>query len=289
MDRSTQPDKVRPRLVMRSTSSVVGRKKQLQEFWNAAACGETLYLPSEDRAGYDMQAQTRYALEPYIVELARFDEAKDKRVLEIGVGLGADHQRFAEAGAELYGVDLTPRAIAQTRQRFAIMGLSSKLTVGDAENLGFPDSTFDMVYSFGVIHHSPDTAQCVAELHRVLKPGGQARVMIYHKWSMVGFMLWARYGLLRLKPWTSLEDIYASHLESPGTKAYSFDGARRLFCKFDDVRIRTVMTHADLLDSDVGQLHRGALLSFAKRVWPRGMLKRLFPNAGLALLIEARK
>jgi 2-polyprenyl-3-methyl-5-hydroxy-6-metoxy-1,4-benzoquinol methylase len=95
-------------------------KRQVYEFWNRAACGEELYLAGLDRVAYEREARTRYELEPYIAEFARFEEARGLRVLEIGVGLGADHQRFAEAGAELYGIDLTPRAIEQTRRRLML-------------------------------------------------------------------------------------------------------------------------------------------------------------------------
>src|ERR1019366_8006320 len=91
----------------------------VHDFWNDASCGEDLYLPSVDRAGYEAQAQARYELEPYIVEFARFDDTRGKRVLEIGIGLGADHERFARAGADLCGIDLTERAVEHTRRRLA--------------------------------------------------------------------------------------------------------------------------------------------------------------------------
>ncbi len=95
-------------------SAVSDLKRHVYEFWNRASCGEALYLAGLDRAGYEAQARARYDLEPYIAEFARFEETRGLRVLEIGVGLGADHQRFAEAGADLYSIDLTPRAIAHT-------------------------------------------------------------------------------------------------------------------------------------------------------------------------------
>ncbi len=94
--------------------------------------------------------------------------------------------------------------------------------------------------------------------------------MIYHRWSLVGLMLWARYALLGLRPWLSLNAVYARYLESPGTKAYSVREARVLCADFREVRIATVLTHGDLLESDAGQRHRGALLTLARRVWPRG-------------------
>ena len=269
--------------------TVNSAKSQVYEFWNRASCGEELYLSSPDRTGYEAQARARYELEPYIQEFARFEETRRLRVLEIGIGLGADHQRFAKAGPDLYGIDLTERAIEHTRRRLATFNLASNLAVGDAEALDFPDEWFDVVYSWGVLHVTPDTPKAVSEVWRVLKPTGVARIMIYHKWSLVGLMLWLRYALLALRPWLTLTRVYARYLESPGTKAYSIAEARQLFSAFREVRIRTVLTHGDLLTSAVGQRHRGWLLAVARRIWPRRILKRFFPRFGLFMLIEARK
>jgi len=265
------------------------QKQDVHDFWNAAACGENLYLTACDRAAYEAQARQRYVLEPYIGSFAQFDGVAGQRVLEIGVGLGADHQRFAEAGAELFGIDLTERAIEQTTRRMTTFGLSSQLQVGDAEHLTFPDDFFDRVYSWGVLHHTPATGQAVSEVWRVLKPRGKARVMIYHKWSLVGIMLWLRYALFGLRPWTSLNDIFSRYLESPGTKAYTLREAHELFAQWSEVNIFTVLSHGDLLESEAGQRHSGPLLSLARRVWPRAALKRFFPGLGLFMMIDARK
>lgn len=264
-------------------------KKAVQDFWDRASCGEELYLRERTAQGYVEQAQQRYALEPYILEFADFASAAGKRVLEIGVGLGADHQRFAEVGAELYGLDLTPRAIEHVSRRLKSLGLESSLLVGDAEKLSFDAGAFDAVYSWGVLHHSPDTPKAIEEVRRVLVPGGTARVMIYHKWSLIGYMLWIRYALLRLRPWLSLERIYAQYLESPGTKAYTVAEAKRMFAGFSRVAVRVVLTHGDLLESAAGARHRGALLSLARSVWPRRLLKRWAAGHGLFMLIEAVK
>ena len=264
-------------------------KQDVHDFWNEASCGEDLYLNAEDQKGYAEQAQHRYALEPYILDFAGFSDTRGKKVLEIGVGLGADHQKFAEAGADLYGIDLTERAVAHTRKRLAAFGLHSNLSTGDAENLDFPDETFDVVYSWGVLHHSPNTPKAIREVHRVLKPGGEARIMIYHKWSMIGLMLWGRYALLKGQPLTSLESIYSEHLESPGTKAYSYEEARLLFSLYNQVEIDTVLTHGDLLESEAGQRHRGLALDLARKVWPRTLIKTMLPKAGLFMLIKARR
>jgi ubiquinone/menaquinone biosynthesis C-methylase UbiE len=224
-----------------------------------------------------------------IEEFADFASTAGKRVLEIGVGLGADHQRFAQAGANLTGIDLTARAVAQTRRRLTLFGFDSSLSVGDAENLQFPPDTFDCVYSWGVLHHSPHTAKAISEVHRVLRPHGVAKIMIYHRWSLVGYMLWIRYALLRLRPWMRLTAVYARYLESPGTKAYSKADARRLFAAFSTVDVRTCLTHGDLLESAAGQRHGGALLTLARAIWPRRLLRKYARSHGLFMLIRAVK
>jgi SAM-dependent methyltransferase len=264
-------------------------KDAVRDFWERASCGEELYLHEVDRDGYQEQARQRYELEPYIEGFADFAAARGRRVLEIGVGLGADHQRFAAAGAELTGIDLTERAVEHVRRRLALFGLASRLSTGDAEKLPFADASFDIAYSWGVIHHSPNTSKAVEEILRVLRPGGTARIMIYHKWSLIGYMLWLRYALLRLQPWIGLTEIYARHLESPGTKAYTVKEARRLFAGFNEVHISTVLTHGDLLESAAGQRHRGALLAIARRLWPRRLLRRFAGGHGLFMLIKAVK
>jgi SAM-dependent methyltransferase len=264
-------------------------KKLVHDYWNKAACGENLYLRTTDRQGYIAQSAKRYQLEPIILQFAKFEDTSGKKVLEIGVGLGADHQKFAEAGSDLYGIDLTKRAVDHTCRRLELFGLSSTLKVGDSEQLDFPDQSFDLVYSWGVIHHSPDTPKAIAEIYRVLKSGGQAKVMIYHYWSMVGLMLWLRYALMTGRPWLSLRCIYANYLESPGTKAYSYLQARNLFNKFNNVKISTPLTHGDLLESPVGQRHRGIILTMANLLWPRWFIRRYLPRAGLYMLIEASK
>lgn len=264
-------------------------KESVHEFWNENSCGEQLYLSSEDQQGYANQLKERYRLEPFIPAFAEFSTCGGKQLLEIGVGLGADHQSFAEAGAVMHGVDLTERAISHTKRRFEILGLKSALRVGDAENLPFEKEQFDVVYSWGVLHHSPNTPSAIQEVLRVLKPGGSARIMIYYKYSLIGLMLWFRYGLMRFRPFMSLAEVYSKHLESPGTKAYTYREAEDLFEDFDDIEIDSVLTHGDLLTSAAGQRHRGPLLTIARRIWPRWFFKTFFGKNGLFLMIKATK
>lgn len=265
-------------------------KLLVKDFWNEASCGEELYLKGESlKDAYINQSLIRYRLEPYIISFANFEGAKNKKVLEIGVGLGADHQKFAEAGAELFGIDLTERAIKNTSERLKLFGLNSSLSTGDAEHLKFENNTFDQIYSWGVIHHSPNTQQAIDEIYRVLRNDGKAKIMIYHKYSFVGYMLWLRYAFLKLKPFTSLAEIYSKYLESPGTKAYTTKEAYEMFSKFSSVQISTVLTHGDLLTSQAGQRHNGFILTIARKLFPVWLIKKIFPTHGLFMLISASK
>ena len=115
------------------------------------------------------------------------------------------------------------------------------------------------------------------------------KIMIYNKYSLVGFMLWFRYALLSGKPLTSLDAIYAKWLESPGTKAYSESDARVLFRKFNEVSIQIQLSHGDLLTSQAGQRHQGSLLNIARLIWPRWLITKACRRNGLFMLIDATK
>jgi SAM-dependent methyltransferase len=264
-------------------------KEHVRDFWQTAACGEEAYAVGDSpRSRLETQACTRYQLEPYIRDFARFEDGRGKDVLEVGVGMGADHLEWAKAQPRsLIGIDLTSKAVEYTRERLKLFGFDPKVEVADAERLPFPDRSFDIVYSWGVLHHTPDTAKAFAEVHRVLRPGGLVRAMIYHSHSLVGYMLWVRYALMQGRPRRPLSDIYAHHLESPGTQAFSRREVRDLLSGFVDVRTRVQLSFGDLLEGGVGQRHKGPLLSVAKRAYPRRLIRRVGQSQGLYLLLEA--
>ena len=262
---------------------------EVKDFWEKASCGEDLYLKGFSKENYLNHSKLRYQLEPEIIEFGEFERFNGKVTLEIGTGLGADHQKLAEAGALLTGIDLTERAINNTKRRFELFNLNSTLTTANAEKLPFENHSFEAIYSWGVIHHSPNTKQIVDEIFRVLKPKGFAKIMIYHKYSLVGYMLWIRYAFFTFKWRKSLNEIYDTYLESPGTKAYSTQEARQLFSQFEIVSLKTHQTHADLLTSEAGQRHRGVALNIAKLLWPSWFFKTFMKSHGLELMIEVKK
>ena len=157
-------------------------KERVRQFWQEHPCGTKFAdAPPGSRRFYELVEEHRYSKEWHIPGAAGFSETKNLRVLEIGCGLGTDGAQFAKAGADYTGVDLTDAAVELAQKRFELFGLPGAFRTADAERLDFPDDSFDIVYSHGVLHHTPDTAGAVKEVHRVLKPGGRAVVMLYHR------------------------------------------------------------------------------------------------------------
>jgi len=264
-------------------------KRAVYRHWNDAPCG-TREIPAEDRRRFfaDLERE-RYELEPYIRDFARFEEGRGRRVLEIGVGAGTDFVQWVRAGADATGVDLTDAGVALTRERLALEGLQARVEVADAEALPFADASFDLVYSYGVLHHSPDTPRAIAEVRRVLRPGGRARIMMYHHPSWTGLMLWGVHCLARGRPWQSPRWAMFHHLESPGTKAYTVAEAEALFVGFTRVAVRTHLSHGDLLRMRPAAKYQGLPHRILWRVYPRPLIRRMGHGLGNLLLIEASR
>lgn len=113
--------------------------------------------------------------------LIGLSKLKNKNVLEIGVGNGSHAQLLARHAESFTGIDLTEYAVASTTARMKEFGIKATILKMDAEHMAFPDDSFDMVWSWGVIHHSANTQNIIREIHRVLKPGGEAIIMVYHR------------------------------------------------------------------------------------------------------------
>jgi SAM-dependent methyltransferase len=157
-------------------------KERVRQFWQENPCGTKFAdAPPGSKRFYELVEEHRYEKEWHIPAAAGFSEARGLRVLEIGCGLGTDGAQFAKAGADYTGVDLTDAAVELAQRRFELFELAGTFRTADAEKLDFADNSFDLVYSHGVLHHTPDTAAAVREVHRVLKPSGRAVVMLYHR------------------------------------------------------------------------------------------------------------
>jgi len=250
-------------------------KERVRAFWQKHPCG-TKFTQAQpgSRQFYESVEAHRYEKEWHIPAAAGFANSKDRDVLEIGCGLGTDGAQFAQAGANYTGIDLTEAAVDLARRRFELFNLPGKFRVADAEQLDFPDNSFDIVYSHGVLHHTPDTAGAVREIQRVLRPGGRAIVMLYHRDSynyLVNISLLRRAGihLLRWNAGLKLVRLFTGENEeslreharqlrsnsgylsateflnhntdgagNPLARVYSKREARELFNDFTDVKLQ---------------------------------------------------
>jgi len=132
---------------------------------------------------------------PWLERDFDFTARAGERVLEIGCGAGSASCLFARAGASVTAIDLTDQAALLAQANARSQGLAVDVRRMDAEQLGFPDASFDFVFSWGVIHHSRATESIIGEIARVLRPGGRGLVMVYNR-NSVRYYLYGLYWLL---------------------------------------------------------------------------------------------
>lgn len=268
-------------------------KKEVKAHWEQEPCESRAGKSINDRRKFFEEIDSfRDSTSPWIHGFAKFSGSSGKKVLEVGLGSGTDFMRWVRSGAELYGIDLTEASVALIKERLALEGRIAQVQVGDVEALPFPDGFFDIVYSFGAIHHTPDTDKAAKELYRVCTPGGTIRVMIYHLWGLTWFYQYCLFGLLKGKPFRSRKEIAFYHNESLGTKLYTKDGARRLFPTSAQVNIRTVVDSGDTLDFPLSDRYKNNFL--IATVFKLGFfvkyLRPIIPSfLGTSMLIEVKK
>jgi ubiquinone/menaquinone biosynthesis C-methylase UbiE len=151
--------------------------------WSADPCGPEVDAEPGTAAYMERLIVERHAYAPWFDEAIGYASAAGLDVLDVGCGQGIDVVRYARAGARVRGIDLTPRHVELARMHVAALALDAELVVADAETLPFEDHSFDRVSSNGVLHHTPDIDAALREIRRVLRPGGEARVLVYNRWS----------------------------------------------------------------------------------------------------------
>jgi len=226
-------------------------KQDVKKYWNQAACGtEFIQETKFSREYFEAIEAFRYRVEPEIFAFAQFTRFHGKKVLEVGVGAGTDFLQWVRAGALAHGIDLTEEAIAHVQHRLMLYNLTAQdIRVGDAENIPHASNQFDLVYSWGVIHHSPNTFKALQELIRVAKPGGTIKVMIYNRRSLFATYQYLRSALLKGKPFMSFTKVLYHHQESPGTQAFTFKEIQEFaaLCPVEIKQITAPVTQHDLL------------------------------------------
>jgi 2-polyprenyl-3-methyl-5-hydroxy-6-metoxy-1,4-benzoquinol methylase len=219
----------------KSTQSKLDKSiSDVQQYWDARPCNvRHSARPVGSKEYFDDVEARKYFVEPHISAFAEFDRWRGKRVLEVGCGIGTDSISFARAGASVTAVDLSSESIRIARQRSEVMGVAHRITFlqANAEELTsvVEAGPYDLVYSFGVIHHTPHPEVALAQMRALAASGGILKLMIYHRRS------WKVFWILALKErgrfWQA-DELIAKHSEAqtgcPVTFTYTRREAREL-------------------------------------------------------------
>jgi ubiquinone/menaquinone biosynthesis C-methylase UbiE len=206
----------------------------VQQYWDARPCNiRHSTKPVGSKEYFDEVEARKYLVEPHIPAFAEFERWNGKRVLEVGCGIGTDSINFARAGAELTAVELSSESLGIAAQRAEVMGVADRIRFveANAEELtaALDDEPFDLVYSFGVIHHTPHPERALAEMRALMAPGGTLKLMVYHRRSWKVFWIVAKEGHGRF--WKT-DELVAEHSEAqtgcPVTFSYTRSEASEL-------------------------------------------------------------
>ena len=222
----------------------------VRSYWNARPCN-IRHSPKTvgTREYFDEVEQRKYFVEPHIPGFAEFSRWSGKRVLEIGCGIGTDTVNFARAGARVTAVELSDASADVARQRLQVYGLSDRVSIhiGNAEELPniLPPQTFDLVYSFGVIHHSPRPDRIISHLRTFMTAASELRLMVYARISHKLFWIMRRAGIWDM---SRIDELIARNSEAqtgcPVTYTYTDESIRTLLVGFDvrDIRKAHIFT-----------------------------------------------
>ena len=221
-------------------------KQAAIEQWTADPCGEVVADgETGTRAYFESLLLNRDKYASWLHDSLGYRETASLDVLDVGCGQGTDATRYAQAGARVTGMDLTPRHVELATKHTAAMGLDVTIVEGDAESMPFADASFDRVSSNGVLHHTPDMPAALREVCRVLRPGGEARIIVYnrsslHYWfNQVLYFGILRGGLLRER---SMAGVLSTGVE------YSSVGARPLVRVYSPRQLRRMLSDAGFTD-----------------------------------------
>ncbi len=240
------------------------------EQWTNRPCGALDGFDEYTLAYFEAVERDRYEnYAPWMREFINFGAYVGKKVLEVGVGQGTDLVQFAKGGAEVSGIDITQRHLELAARNFAVRHMHAKLAYATAAAIPFESDFFDVVYSFGVLHHTNNTVRCLSECHRVLKPGGELILGLYHTYSFFHAYTILVNGILRGRLWRLGYEGLMSLIESgsdgikfiPLVKTYSKNQLRNILEDFSQVQFHV----RHLAPGDFGALRHFVPASLAER------------------------
>ena len=210
-------------------------KESVKKYWNDRPCN---IRHSQKEFGskeyFDEVEKKKYFVEPHIPKFVDFKRWKGKKVLEIGCGIGTDSINFARNGAELTIVEFSEKSLDICKKRFEVFGLSATFILGDVEKLSayIEPQHFNLIYSFGVIHHTPNPSKAFEEIAKFMEEDTELRVMLYSKVSYKLFWVMMENGVHKM---SNMKDLIRENAEAqyncPVAYTYTFDEIRKLLGK----------------------------------------------------------
>jgi len=199
--------------------------QQIKAYWNEHIHDLAIAKHPVGTEGFFRDlAEYRFDKLRYLPRVVDFSAYRGKRLLEVGCGIGIDLLEFARGGARVVGVDLAETSIDLARKNFELAGQNGEFHVMDGENMSFGDNSFDVVYAHGVIQYTANPEKMIAEIHRVLKPGGEAIMMVYNRLSWLNFL-------------SKVMSVELEHEDAPVLRKFSIGEFREMLKPFSQVRI----------------------------------------------------
>lgn len=224
--------------------------------------------------------------------LVDFDTLKKQDVLEIGVGNGIHAQLLSSYTKSFTGIDITDYAVKSTLERVKIFGLSAKILKMDAEQMDFPDNSFDFVWVWGVIHHSANPKKIIKEIYRVLKPGGKAVTMVYHRGFWNYYILGGLFqGLLKgdILRYRSLHKVIQANTDGALARYYSPGEWKSLVSEFFNVKdIKIFGGKSEIIPLPAGKIKRVVLKLLPDKI-SSFLTNKLKMGSFLVSILESKK
>lgn len=265
--------------------------EKVKRFWDSRPCNiRHSNAPLGTKKYFDEVAARRYFVEAHIPVFADFPRWHDKKVLEVGCGIGTDTVQFTRAGAQVTAVDLSPRSLEIATHQFDVYGLNGSFFCANAEELSnaVPVAPYDLIYSFGVIHHTPNPERVIEEIKKYCHPETELRLMLYAKWSWKLLWIITKFGRGRFWQWRKLLAHYSEAQEgSPVTYAYSGREVRKILDRhgFKAVSLKKTFIFPYEIASYRKYQYKKV---WYFRYWPQWLFQKLESLLGWHLLIVAK-
>lgn len=258
----------------------------VKDFWNNSPCNiRHSKSPMGSEKYFNEVEQRKYFVEPHIPGFANFDKWKDKKVLEIGCGIGTDSINFARAGAKLTCIELSDKSLDIAKKRFETFGLTANFYCGNAEEISkhVPIEEYDLIYSFGVIHHTPNPSNVLNEIKKYASKDTTIKIMIYSKysWKTFGFFLLNGYkfGFSLSK---TIQYFAEAQLNCPVAYVYTEGGVKNLLSDFNIVEMKKDHIFPYVIKDYINHVYKKKLIF---RIIPNRLFKWLESKLGWHYLI----